>query len=132
MTGFGFVVDKQDLYKLGARRIGVTSLPPLGCLPAARTLFGYHERGCVSRINTDAQGFNKKINSAVSNLQKQFPDLKIAVFDIFKPLYDLVQSPSSNGKRHFELWIHKDLLFRLASEKETFLKYFAKHVENID
>ncbi|KAG5537806.1 hypothetical protein RHGRI_025049 [Rhododendron griersonianum] len=80
----------KNLYGLGARRIGVTSLPPLGCLPAARTLFGFHERGCVSRINTDAQGFNKKINSAVSNLQKQFPELKIAVFDIFKPLYDLV------------------------------------------
>ncbi|KAE9467855.1 hypothetical protein C3L33_00213, partial [Rhododendron williamsianum] len=80
----------NNLYGLGARRIGVTSLPPLGCLPAARTLFGFHERGCVSRINTDAQGFNKKINSAVSNLQKQLPELKIAVFDIFKPLYDLV------------------------------------------
>lgn len=90
---------KQDLYGLGARRLGVTSLPPLGCLPAARTLFGYHERGCVSRINTDAQQFNKKINSAAASLQKQFPDLKLVIFDIFKPLYDLVQSPSANGNR---------------------------------
>ncbi|XP_020227207.1 GDSL esterase/lipase APG [Cajanus cajan] len=87
----------KDLYGLGARRIGVTSLPPLGCLPAARTLFGFHENGCVSRINTDAQGFNKKINSAAANLQKQLPGLKIAVFDIYKPLYDLVQSPSKFG-----------------------------------
>ncbi|OAY36575.1 hypothetical protein MANES_11G031200v8 [Manihot esculenta] len=87
----------KDLYGLGARRLGVTSLPPLGCLPAARTLFGYHERGCVSRINTDAQQFNKKINSAAASLQKQFPDLKLVIFDIFKPLYDLVQSPSANG-----------------------------------
>lgn len=87
----------KNLYGLGARRIGVTSLPPLGCLPAARTLFGFQQPGCVSRLNNDAQGFNKKINSAVSNLQKQLPQLKIAVFDIFKPLYDLVQSPSSNG-----------------------------------
>ncbi|XP_061338830.1 GDSL esterase/lipase APG-like [Gastrolobium bilobum] len=87
----------KDLYGLGARKIGVTSLPPLGCLPAARTLFGFHENGCVSRINTDAQGFNKKINSAATNLQKQLPGLKIVVFDIFKPLYDLVQSPSKFG-----------------------------------
>ncbi|KAF5931987.1 hypothetical protein HYC85_028158 [Camellia sinensis] len=87
----------NDLYGLGARRIGVTSLPPLGCLPLASTLFGFHQSGCVSRINTDAQGFNKKINSAVTNLQKQLPELKIAIFDIFKPLYDLVKSPSSNG-----------------------------------
>ncbi|EEF46352.1 zinc finger protein, putative [Ricinus communis] len=87
----------KDLYGLGARRIGVTSLPPLGCLPAARTIFGFHESGCVSRINTDAQQFNKKVNSAATNLQKQLPGLKIVVFDIFKPLYDLVKSPSNYG-----------------------------------
>ncbi|KAL2338010.1 hypothetical protein Fmac_012456 [Flemingia macrophylla] len=87
----------KDLYGLGARRIGVTSLPPLGCLPATRTLFGFHENGCVSRLNTDAQGFNKKINSAASNLRKKLPGLKIAVFDIYKPFLDLVQSPSKFG-----------------------------------
>ncbi|KAE9588083.1 hypothetical protein Lal_00002829 [Lupinus albus] len=87
----------KDLYKLGARKVGVTSLPPLGCLPAARTLFGFHQNGCVSRINNDAQGFNKKINSAATSLQKQLPGLKIVVFDIYKPLYDLVQSPSKSG-----------------------------------
>uniref|UniRef100_A0A5B7A5W5 Putative GDSL esterase/lipase APG n=1 Tax=Davidia involucrata TaxID=16924 RepID=A0A5B7A5W5_DAVIN len=87
----------QDLYGLGARKIGVTSLPPLGCLPAAITLFGFHENGCVSRINTDAQGFNKKINSAAANLQKQLPGLNLVIFDIFKPLYDLVHSPSNSG-----------------------------------
>lgn len=75
----------------------MTSLPPLGCLPLARTVFGFHEGGCVSRINTVSKGFNKKIKSATSQLQKQFPDLKIAVFDIFKPLYDVISSPSKNG-----------------------------------
>lgn len=87
----------KDLYGLGARRIGLTSLPPLGCLPATKTLFGFHQSGCVSRLNTDAQGFNKKINSAVSSLQKQLSGLKIAVFDIYKPLYDIIKSPSDYG-----------------------------------
>ncbi|KAI3455511.1 hypothetical protein Pfo_012174 [Paulownia fortunei] len=87
----------KNLYGLGARRIGVTSLPPLGCLPAARTLFGFHESGCVSGINTDAQQFNKKINTAATQLQKQLPGLKIVVFDVFKPLYDLVADPKKNG-----------------------------------
>ncbi|XP_010545663.1 PREDICTED: GDSL esterase/lipase APG [Tarenaya hassleriana] len=87
----------KDVYGLGVRKIGVTSLPPLGCLPAARTIFGFHEKGCVARINTDAQQFNKKLNSAASKLKKQYSGLKIVVFDIFKPLYDLVQSPSKNG-----------------------------------
>ncbi|PKI62281.1 GDSL esterase/lipase APG [Punica granatum] len=87
----------KGLYGLGARKIGVTSLAPLGCFPAAITLFGFHENGCVSRINSDAQNFNKKINAAAANLQKQLPGLKIVVFDIFTPLYDLIKSPSKNG-----------------------------------
>ncbi|KAL2509010.1 GDSL esterase/lipase APG-like [Forsythia ovata] len=107
-----WLTSKQNLYGLGARRIGVTSLPPVGCLPATRTLFGFHESGCVSRINTDAQGFNKKINSAATQLQKQLPDLKIAIFDIFKPLYDLVQNPSNHGMKqinHFKKFIPDEL-----------------------
>nr|GLL23455.1 GDSL esterase/lipase APG [Ipomoea trifida] len=87
----------KDLYGLGARKIGVTSLPPLGCLPAARTLFGFHQSGCVGYINTNAQQFNKKVNSAAAGLKKQYPDLKLVVFDIFQPLYDLIKSPSSSG-----------------------------------
>lgn len=78
----------------------MTSLPPLGCFPLAITLLGYHENGCVSRINTDAQGFNKKINSAAANLQKKYPGLTIVIFDIYTPFYDLVKSPSKNGKDH--------------------------------
>ncbi|KAL3511723.1 hypothetical protein ACH5RR_024440 [Cinchona calisaya] len=87
----------KELYGLGARRIGVTSLPPLGCLPAARTLFGFHQSGCVTNINTNAQQFNKKINAAATQLQQQLPGLKIAVFDIFKTLYDVVKSPANYG-----------------------------------
>lgn len=87
----------KNLHGLGARRIGATSLPPTGCLPAAITLFGLGNNGCVSRLNTDAQGFNKKINAAATQLKKQFPDLKLAIFDIYKPLLDVVQSPSKYG-----------------------------------
>ncbi|KAL2539403.1 GDSL esterase/lipase APG [Abeliophyllum distichum] len=85
----------KGLYDCGARRIGVTSLPPLGCIPATRSLF--HESGCVSRLNNDAQGFNSKINSAATQLQQQLPGLKIVVFDIFKPLYELIQDPPKQG-----------------------------------
>ncbi|XP_038707901.1 GDSL esterase/lipase APG-like [Tripterygium wilfordii] len=87
----------KDLYGLGARKLGVTSLPPLGCLPAAITLFGFHKPGCVSGINADVQKFNKRIDSASKALQKQLPGLKIVIFDIYKPLYDIVNSTSNYG-----------------------------------
>ncbi|CAO2825641.1 unnamed protein product [Amaranthus hypochondriacus] len=87
----------QSLYKLGARKIGVTSLPPLGCVPATITLSGLHQEGCVSKINSDAQNFNKKLNAAAIKLSKQHSDLKLVIFDIYKPFYDLVQNPSKSG-----------------------------------
>ncbi|XP_074312491.1 GDSL esterase/lipase APG-like [Silene latifolia] len=87
----------KTLYGQGARRVGVTSLPPLGCLPLTKTIFGFHQSGCVGNINSDAKGFNKKINAATTQLSKQLPGLKIAVFDIYQPLYDLIQSPSNSG-----------------------------------
>ncbi|KAL5224122.1 hypothetical protein ABZP36_010761 [Zizania latifolia] len=88
-----------QLYGMGARRIGVTSLPPLGCLPAAITLFGHGSSGCVSRLNSDSENFNGKMNATVDSLSSQFPDLKIAVFDIYTPLLSLVTSPESQGNK---------------------------------
>ncbi|XP_010925408.1 GDSL esterase/lipase APG [Elaeis guineensis] len=87
----------KDLYGLGARTIGVTSLPPLGCLPLTITLFGFHSNKCVSRINADAQNFNRKLNAATNSLAKQLPQLKIGIFDVYTPLNDLVTNPSKNG-----------------------------------
>ncbi|KAK9099188.1 hypothetical protein Syun_026233 [Stephania yunnanensis] len=87
----------KNLYGLGARRIGVTSLPPLGCLPAAITLFGGGSNVCVDRLNADSQNFNKKLTASASKLQTQLSGLKIAVFDIYKTLYDVIKTPSNYG-----------------------------------
>lgn len=87
----------KDLYGLGARRIGVTSLPPLGCLPLSKNLFGYGKSGCVANFNADARNFNKKVTAAIDSLTKKFPNLKIAALDIYTPLLELATNPSKNG-----------------------------------
>ncbi|XP_057866293.2 GDSL esterase/lipase At5g03810 [Cryptomeria japonica] len=87
----------QTLYKFGGRRIGITSLPPMGCLPAAITLFGHGSNDCVTRLNQDALLYNRKLNSTVKGLAAKLPGLKIAVFDIYTALLDIVKHPSDNG-----------------------------------
>jgi len=82
---------------LGARKIGVTSLPPLGCLPAAITLFGDGSNVCVARLNKDAVNFNKKLGAAGDALKKAHPGLKLVIFDIYNPLLDLIKKPSNSG-----------------------------------
>lgn len=88
----------QNLYALGARKIGVTTLPPLGCLPTAITLFGSRSNECVERLNTDAVNFNNKLNITSQNLQISLSNLTLAVLDIYQPLHNLVTKPAENGK----------------------------------
>ncbi|KAK4419296.1 GDSL esterase/lipase [Sesamum alatum] len=87
----------QGLYNLGARRIGVTSLPPTGCLPAAITLFGAGSNQCVARLNQDAISFNNKLNNTSQNLKTNLPGLKLVVFDIYNPLLDMIVKPTDSG-----------------------------------
>ncbi|KAF3441755.1 hypothetical protein FNV43_RR15670 [Rhamnella rubrinervis] len=86
----------QNLYEMGARRIGVTSLPPTGCLPASITLFGAGNNQCVERLNRDAVLFNNKLNTTSQTL-RNLPGLKLVVFDIYQPLLDMITRPTDNG-----------------------------------
>ncbi|XP_004246904.1 GDSL esterase/lipase At5g03820-like [Solanum lycopersicum] len=87
----------QNLYDLGARRIGVTTLPPTGCLPAAVTLFGRGTNECVAKLNKDAISFNKKLNRTSEKLKSKLPGIKLVVFDIYQPLFDLIIKPAESG-----------------------------------
>nr|GEZ30084.1 GDSL esterase/lipase EXL3-like [Tanacetum cinerariifolium] len=58
----------QDIYKLGARRVGVFSAPPLGCVPSQRTLGGGKNRDCVAEYNQASQLYNSKLQTAMQYL----------------------------------------------------------------
>ncbi|KVI07956.1 Lipase, GDSL [Cynara cardunculus var. scolymus] len=87
----------QNLYRLGVRRIGVTSLPPAGCLPAAITIFGFGKNKCMRELNDDAVLFNNKLNATSHKLVKKYPDLKLVVFDIYQPLLEMIIKPTDKG-----------------------------------
>lgn len=75
----------------------MTSLAPIGCLPAAITLFGFHSNECVAQLNSVAVNFNKKLNITSQSLQNSLPGLKLVILDIYQPLYDLCTKPSEYG-----------------------------------
>ncbi|XP_018483942.1 GDSL esterase/lipase At3g53100 [Raphanus sativus] len=87
----------QNLYELGARRIGVISLPPMGCLPAAITLFGAGNKSCVERLNNDAIMFNTKLETTTQTLMKRHSGLKLVAFNAYQPLMDIITNPYDNG-----------------------------------
>ncbi|XP_062173248.1 GDSL esterase/lipase At5g22810-like [Alnus glutinosa] len=87
----------QRLYALGARRIGVSTLPPIGCLPAAITIFGLGGNECVGRLNEDAISFNNRLNATSQRLQNDLSGLILVVLDIYQPLLNLSTDPTANG-----------------------------------
>uniref|UniRef100_A0ACD5ZLG0 Uncharacterized protein n=1 Tax=Avena sativa TaxID=4498 RepID=A0ACD5ZLG0_AVESA len=86
-----------ELYDAGARRIGVLTVPPMGCFPVAITLAGLGTDRCVPWLNINAERFNGKMSAAVDDLSERYQDLKIAHLDIYTPIYGLITSPGSQG-----------------------------------
>ena len=87
----------KELYGLGARRIGVASAPPLGCLPSQRSLAGGKQRECAEDHNEAAKLFNTKLSSQLDSLNANFPQAKFVYIDIYKPFLDLIQNPQKSG-----------------------------------
>ncbi|KAK3007711.1 hypothetical protein RJ639_015056 [Escallonia herrerae] len=87
----------QEIYKLGARRIGVFSAPPIGCLPAQRTLAGGALRVCVEDHNQGAHMYNMKLSSEIDSLDNSLSQAKIVYIDIYNSLLDIIKNPQSYG-----------------------------------
>ena len=87
----------KELYALGARRIGVFSAPPIGCVPSQRTLAGGIERECADDYNVAARLFNKKLYAVLDSLQTSLPDGKFVYIDIYNPLLDVIENPQKYG-----------------------------------
>ncbi|MCD7453573.1 hypothetical protein HAX54_021370 [Datura stramonium] len=88
----------QELYKLGARKIGVFGVPPIGCLPSQRTLAGGLTRHqCVEEYNQAAQLANTKLLAAIASLSKNLLQSKLVFIDIYNPLLDLIVNPQKYG-----------------------------------
>ncbi|KAI3922593.1 hypothetical protein MKX01_006282 [Papaver californicum] len=87
----------QGLYDMGARRIGVFSAAPIGCLPSQRTIAGGKARNCVKKYNEAAQLFNSKLSSALDKLTSEFVHGRAVYVDICNPLQELIDHPHKYG-----------------------------------
>ncbi|XP_070670284.1 GDSL esterase/lipase EXL3-like isoform X2 [Malus domestica] len=85
----------KGLYALGARRIGVFSAPPIGCLPSQRTLGGGVERDCADKPNQAAMLFNSKLSAELDDLKNNLPNSMLIYVDIYNPLLDMIINPTN-------------------------------------
>ncbi|GLJ37442.1 hypothetical protein SUGI_0760750 [Cryptomeria japonica] len=71
----------KELYHLGARKLGVFGLPPLGCLPVERSvrLQTTDVRPCVEKLNQVAMTYNEKLQAVISNLKPKLPGMMMVL-----------------------------------------------------
>ncbi|OIT03686.1 PREDICTED: GDSL esterase/lipase EXL3-like [Nicotiana attenuata] len=91
---FDFV---QELYKLGARNIAFLGVPPLGCVPAQRTLAGGPTRMCAEEYNQASELANTKFSIAIDSLHKKFPQYKLVFIDVYNSILDCIVNPQKYG-----------------------------------
>ncbi|XP_024924369.3 GDSL esterase/lipase At5g42170-like isoform X2 [Ziziphus jujuba] len=88
----------QELFAVGARRIGIISAPPIGCLPSQRTLGGGIERKCVEKYNQVAKLFNRKLMAELERLDNNnVVQARVAYMDAYNPLMDIFENHEKYG-----------------------------------
>ena len=88
----------RELYSLGVRKISLTGLPPMGCLPLERALNILGQNECVEKYNKVGLEFNGKLNRMVKRLNKELPGLRLMSADAYTILYQIIKRPSLYGK----------------------------------
>ncbi|XP_059442192.1 GDSL esterase/lipase At4g26790-like [Corylus avellana] len=86
-----------ELYNLGARKISLVGLPPMGCLPLARTTNILIGSECIEEYNNVAKDFNEKLKGLTTNLNKELTGIRLVFSNVYDFLFEMIQNPQLFG-----------------------------------
>ncbi|KAK2979030.1 hypothetical protein RJ640_013664 [Escallonia rubra] len=86
-----------SLYGLGARKISLGGLPPMGCMPLERTTNLFNGDACTESYNIVALSFNDKLKNLTVDLNKELAGIKVVLSNPYYVLLQMIQKPSSYG-----------------------------------
>ncbi|KAJ7263696.1 hypothetical protein O6H91_21G035400 [Diphasiastrum complanatum] len=87
----------EEIYNVGARKVAVVSLAPLGCLPSQITLYGKGSTDCIQFQNKQAASFNRELQKTTRSLKSKLSGITLVYLDIYTVLADAVKNPESYG-----------------------------------
>jgi len=87
----------RELYALGARKLSITGLVPVGCLPLERTTNILGNHGCNEEYNNVALSFNAKLENVITRLNKELPGLRALSANAYAIVNDIITRPSAYG-----------------------------------
>ncbi|KAF8390061.1 hypothetical protein HHK36_024582 [Tetracentron sinense] len=77
----------EQIYKLGARRIAVFALGPVGCVPARTLLPGAPITRCYGKMNRMVKNYNLGLDSLVKDIPNKYP----GAVGVYGAVYNIVQ-----------------------------------------
>lgn len=84
-----------ELYQLGARKVALFGLTPLGCLPLVRATWGLGS--CFEKYNDIAKAYNVKLEALVNKLNKSLKGLTLVFSPLYDTVMDMINHPSKYG-----------------------------------
>ncbi|KAK9091971.1 hypothetical protein Syun_026882 [Stephania yunnanensis] len=88
----------REMYTLGARRVAVAGLPPIGCLPVIRSVnFNAEMGGCREDLNNLARDFGGKVSGVVSKLSRELKGTKMVFLDLVDKPLQIIRNPHLYG-----------------------------------
>ncbi|KAG0493343.1 hypothetical protein HPP92_004337 [Vanilla planifolia] len=93
----GFV---NELYQLGARKIDLTGILPMGCVPLERAMNGrlpFSMGSCNEEHNRVARDFNTKLQLLAEKLSRERSDFSLVYGDLYDIFDGVIKSPVAYG-----------------------------------
>lgn len=89
----------KELYGLGARKISLTGLPPMGCLPLerARNYMNGNGDGCFNDYNAVAIHFNQKLSGMVNKINQLQEGIDMVFSNPYQVFMEIIRNPSQYG-----------------------------------
>jgi len=92
----------QQLYSLGARKVIVTAVGQIGCIPYQLARFHGNSTRCNEKINNAILLFNSGLKKMVQNFNGgQLPGAKFVFLDFYQSSSDLSSNGASFGNSLF-------------------------------
>ncbi|KAG6421584.1 hypothetical protein SASPL_118141 [Salvia splendens] len=89
----------RKLYKLGARKFGIISVPPVGCCPSQRLVqkLLYGTDGCFEMQNDFALTFHSALEALLSHLSSKLLGFKYSLGNGYRMSIDVINNPHASG-----------------------------------
>ncbi|KAK7360277.1 hypothetical protein VNO77_02260 [Canavalia gladiata] len=89
-----YQVQLKNLINLGARKFGILSVPPIGCVPVLSAIAN-PKTHCLDQLNTLARFFYEEVVFMLKNLKSECPDIQYSLGDSLNITNSMVDNRAS-------------------------------------